>query len=343
MTNAVNSIFSVIQKALVWLVPMECLQDRRFWWLMLFPLTVLGFLAVILYGVYEGFWGDTRLTGIIVGGERNEVSLSNRLMVLLVTLILPMALFIRLLDREYSIPFVMRHRLKPYIITMLLLLGVLLAGRHGVGPVACLLAILAMMASFFVLVPYQSFVKRLRKYPIPAVIALIATISPAAYMIFAEIIWVRLYGATVFSLRMILQLFDIQAWAGFKDGIGVLMSNTFAMNIYPECSGIEGVFLLFYLFSLFLLIDWKLFAGKPLLEWYLIGIFYMLFVNVLRMSTIFLYGEYLLRHESERAVVEKTMAMFHSNVGFVFDTIAIALFLWCLYAWTSRKKAADQA
>jgi exosortase/archaeosortase family protein len=330
-------IIKSIQKALVWLVPVECFQDKRFWWLMLFPLTVLGFLAVILYGIYDGFWGDTRLTGIIVGGGgRNEVSISNRLMVLLVTIILPMALFIRLLDREHDKPFVMRHRLKPYVITIMLMLGVLLTGRHGIGPVACLLAILSMLTSFFVLVPYRAFVKRMRQYKLPALLAVIAALSPAMYMMFAELVWERLYGATVFSLRMILSLFDIQAWAGFKGGIGVLMSNTFAMNIYPECSGIEGVFLLLYLFSLFLLIDWKLFAGRSLLEWYIIGIFYMLAVNVLRMASIFLYGEYLLKHETKKEVVEKTMDMFHSNVGFVFDTIAIALFIWCLYTWIAH-------
>ncbi len=340
MTNMVNLLVSSAQKALVWLVPAECLQDKRFWWVMLFPLTMLGFLGIILYGVYDGFWGDTRLTGILVGGMgRNEVSTTNRLMVLLVTLLLPMGLLIRLLDREAGSFFIMKHRLKPYIITISLLLGTLLAGQHGVGPVACLLAMLAMLSSFFVLVPYRSFVKRLRQYPLPAMIAVIAALSPAAYMMFAEYLWERLYGVTVFSLRMIVLLFDIQAWAGFKEGIGVFMSNRFAMNIYAECSGIEGIFLLLYLFSLFLLIDWKLFAGKSLFEWYMVGIFYMLAVNILRMASIFLYGEYLIRSGRESEVVKTTMDMFHSNVGFVFDTIAIALFLWCVYAWTARNKA----
>ncbi len=50
----------------------------------------------------------------------------------------------------------------------------------------------------------------------------------------------------------------------------------FTVIIYPGCSGMEGVFIFCFLFSVILLLDWHLFSKWHVFEIYAWGMMYML-------------------------------------------------------------------
>jgi len=116
---------------------------------------------------------------------------------------------------------------------------------------------------------------------------------------------------------------------------GVVYSNiptvgakNFAGVIFKTCSGIEGLSLFLFLFTLVVLIDWKEINIKKVAILYPIGLISFFIVNIIRIFILLIVG---IEGNSEL-----TVRLFHSNTGWILFTVTFLIFLLITYKWMKK-------
>ncbi len=100
----------------------------------------------------------------------------------------------------------------------------------------------------------------------------------------------------------------------------------FFASIDASCSGLEGIFLFIFLFSLILLVDWEKYTPKKAALIYLAGIVYMLFLNILRITIFFMGAVWASDIWGQSSASEVFIWLFHANIGWVFYVVGIVIF-----------------
>lgn len=100
-------------------------------------------------------------------------------------------------------------------------------------------------------------------------------------------------------------------------------------DIWPQCSGFEGIALMVFALSLVIACDWQRFASWRLRYVYAAGVVVMLIVNVLRIVGIIAAAAW---SNNSQEVVD----WFHSQVGVLLYLGAIGGFVRWLY-WKSKR------
>lgn len=127
---------------------------------------------------------------------------------------------------------------------------------------------------------------------------------------------------------------------GGGDKFLTMQSETFAIKLFPACSGMEGVFLFMFLLSSVLLIDWQIFKKRSIIDLYLMGFIYMFMVNAMRISSLFLFGHYAWKPDASHAMQLSRgvpIHVFHTWVGWVVYLVAFFIFVSILYRYTVRR------
>ncbi|HMP01705.1 MAG TPA: hypothetical protein PKC45_04305 [Gemmatales bacterium] len=331
-----------IKECIYWLVPAECLRDRRFWLLLAVPLFLTSLLAIALYWPRLSSIPSLGLPAVL--SRWTPLPRIDNVLIVVCGMLLPLALLARVLDQQGGPPFRLAFSWRTYGISVALLIVVILLGCGGLRSACGILAALSIVSAFLVWVPVGEYARRIRRNPVPAMIALVAVLSPVVYLFFSALIWKYIDVSTAYMVRAVIALFGIDTTASFRHISIILRSQEFGIRIYTPCSGVEGIMLLFYVLSVFLLIDWRLFARTHhIVEWYLAGIFYMLAINVLRIAGIFLYGHALRQRTTQDEAATRTVELFHSNAGWMLYAVALTLFLWVLYRWAGAAAARRKA
>src|SRR5262249_26340809 len=106
------------------------------------------------------------------------------------------------------------------------------------------------------------------------------------------------------------------------------------LRLYPACSGLEGVFLFYFLLAAMMLIDWRLFSSRRVLAYFLIAFIYMFFLNAFRITALFMVGDCAWRPDASAFAVsfrDWPLMMFHDWVGWLVYLSAFLLFAAIVY------------
>lgn len=253
-----------------------------------------------------------------------------------------------LMDREK--PFDIKLRVKPCILMLVALEAMFIRPNSYITSffeLFTLTGVVVIITGVFCFIDFDDFIQRAQVMPRPVLIALTGGTSLIAYSFLRLYIWERVCNSTGLMVYYLLQLmrFDVSffttpfysihrhTWTGVAN-VG---TPEFALRIHESCSGMEGIFLFFFMLSLVLLADWKLFARLRCLNLYLIVVLYMFTVNVLRIVSVYLAAIWLQANVHTLAVQYQARAIFHSNVGLVVYLAAFSVFIVALYSYATKQ------
>jgi len=207
----------------------------------------------------------------------------------------------------------------------------------------------AIIAGFFVLVPFMEAMRRIWQQPRPAFVALFAATAAFNYYALLRSVWEIMCTGTANVVYGVMKLFGYNVGMRVEflrsEGVGRsvirISSPDFGVLVFPDCSGLEGIFLFGFLLSVMLLLDWELFKRKSILLLYAFGAVYMFFMNALRIFVFFSIGYWAYRPgawEWMQSLRGAPIMLFHSYIGWVFYLIAFGVFAWWMYRSAGRKQ-----
>lgn len=199
----------------------------------------------------------------------------------------------------------------------------------------------------FAVTPAIPFIRRACKEPLAVVVAGIAMAAPLIPFAWKLTLWEHMALPTANLVSLLLGMVGISTTTrlGTKanddgsvtDYHGYVSSNDFSVQIGSWCGGYEGIAMFLFLLGFFLLLDWHRFASIRNL-WALLPatIVYVLLVNVIRITALFIYAEIIIAEDGHGEATRATVDAFHSYAGLVLYTIAFWPFMACVYQWESR-------
>ena len=157
----------------------------------------------------------------------------------------------------------------------------------------------------------------------------------AAYPTLNLFLWRYLSSSTCKIVCCAINLFGYNNVSMIEDF--TLKSPIFKISIHSMCSGLEGISFFITSFSIFLIIlsDNSLKLNFILFS-YVIGIIYMYFLNIIRITAYFLFGLSLTSKYNSADAVKSILKLFHSNIGWILYLIGISLFI---IIWLYLRKA----
>lgn len=155
------------------------------------------------------------------------------------------------------------------------------------------------------------------------------------YYAYARLLWhYVIMPLDAFFLRMLLPNATQTIRATPPDMITEQLPH-FKLEVLLGCSAIEMTILFMYLLTFWILLTWKQIQHRPLVVIYGLALFVSIAVNILRISSIGWYGEYLV---TQGAAVEPIIKAFHEDAGWVLYGAAFVMFVNCLWITNRRAK-----
>ena len=145
---------------------------------------------------------------------------------------------------------------------------------------------------------------------------------------FLQKFWYSFSSITANTAHAILNLF-YPTQIKFSANVPTLILPNFRAAISAPCSGIEGLTLFVFLFTLLFLVDWKFINKKKAIFLYIIGMAGTILINILRITALFLIGQI---HSPQLAV-----GFFHSNAGWILFSAYFVIFEFITYDWLRKK------
>jgi exosortase/archaeosortase family protein len=137
----------------------------------------------------------------------------------------------------------------------------------------------------------------------------------------------QVLGRFVYTLARIF----VPGLAYLADSNPTLSGPYLDVTIVPECSGINGLELFDYLFSVVAFLDWnRLRKGRALFA-YGAGLFAMLFGNAIRITSFVGFGNH---------GFAESVSRFHISAGWIFFSIVFLVYLSMTYGWMLGKRDA---
>jgi exosortase/archaeosortase family protein len=196
----------------------------------------------------------------------------------------------------------------------------------------------SVVAGLFVAAPFAECLKRAIRHPRLAIIAVIAASAAANYYLLSEVMWKQMCNWTLNGIYTLLSIFhmNIHAYPGASNEARLILlrSPYFGINIWADCSGLEGIFLFNFMLSIVFLMDWEIFKRRSILLLYGFGIMYMFILNILRISLFFALGYWAYRPDAPEWVQHLQGApiyLFHSYIGWLIYLVAFASFAAQMY------------
>ena len=137
----------------------------------------------------------------------------------------------------------------------------------------------------------------------------------------------QMLGHFVFSLSRLL----VPGLGYIKTLTPTLSGPGLDVTIVRECSGIDGLELFEFLFSIVAVCDWNRLRKKHTLIAYFAGLLIMLLSNALRITSFVVLGN--------RGFAE-SVSRFHISAGWMFFSIVFLTYLSLTYGWMLERKSA---
>ncbi len=197
----------------------------------------------------------------------------------------------------------------------------------------------------FVWTPSRAVLALAVTYRRRAVIALYGGFSIYLYTLFNPTLWMlcfREVGALIFAL---LTLYGVDPYITYRiySGGVFIRTSQFHILIFNGCSGFEGVTLFLLMLSAMLLADWNLFKRYRLWILYLSGALYVMAMNILRITAVFLVGHHTFTPDASETTVairNQFVYQFHNFAGWAFYMAVFFVFALCLYRHARRRQSA---
>src|SRR2546421_149682 len=140
----------------------------------------------------------------------------------------------------------------------------------------------------------------------------------------------QLLGRFVHTLARIF----VPGLAYLADSNPTLSGPDLDVTIIPECSGINGLELFDYLFSVVVFLDWNRLRKRRALLAYGAGLFAMLLGNAIRNTSFVVLGNH---------GFAESVARFHISAGWIFFAVVFLVYLSMTYGWMlGRRDSAAQ-
>lgn len=161
------------------------------------------------------------------------------------------------------------------------------------------------------------------------------TLILVIYPFLNDLFWVYLCTSTCRIVHKVITLI------GYKDvlllGDYRIGNDLFKISIYSPCSGLEGISFYISAFSFFLIVsENRLLKPVFVVPGYILGIFSMIVLNVIRITSFFAFGVYISKTSGSFEGAKAAVNLFHSNIGWVLYTIGITAFI-SLWLFTAKK------
>jgi len=191
--------------------------------------------------------------------------------------------------------------------------------------------------SFFIFVRMKDLMRRALSNAKPSILAGITSSFGIIFHLLRELIWGKMVNVTAIVVHFLLKLAGVQTsiWSEVTGGMSIGLPG-FSINIASGCSGLEGIFLFFFLLSAIFLLDWRIFSKWNLLELYGIGFIYMFIVNSLRITAFFLFAMHM---HNKHPIAKDIVELFHSNIGLALYLITFTIFMTILYAIARNERS----
>lgn len=177
--------------------------------------------------------------------------------------------------------------------------------------------------------------------------AVAAALCSKLYYLSSTFFWERMCQAAAILVGYILDPFIPNLDVTSRIGAPIIVaSRHFGLEIYEPCSGLEGIFLFFFLLLAMFIVDWPLFKGR---KWWLLfpfGVVYIFLFNGLRIASIFVLGHWAWQPSASawQASFRTTpVEIFHSYAGWVYYLVAFAIFVKVFYSSVAREEARKHA
>lgn len=100
--------------------------------------------------------------------------------------------------------------------------------------------------------------------------------------------------------------------------------------ITAGCGGLEGLFVFSFLFVLFSTLTLPLLSARSWIVAYVFGLFFVFFLNIVRIGSIFAVAVTFDRFGLRKEGVKLLTAFFHTNAGWVIYAVGIGAYFWTL-------------
>lgn len=176
------------------------------------------------------------------------------------------------------------------------------------------------------------------------IIMLIAAAAPFLYAFLQDQIWDHMSKSSAFLVNEMVNLMGVDSDAWFEISQGtrptiVIASSYFNVQVYADCSGLEGIFFFYFLMSCMLLIDWKFFRHMSLFNLYLFGFIYMYCFNILRISLLYVLGT-MARTPGASSFMRQfegaAWDYMHQWTGVFLYLVAFGIFAMVMYFYNAR-------
>lgn len=185
---------------------------------------------------------------------------------------------------------------------------------------------LILFTSLFIFISFHELLQKIRAHQIRFLIGIIALCFLLFYPLILELFWVPLSTSTAILSAWVLNLFGLKVETLNLGGFFRMWSPYFSATMVMGCSGLEGIFFFIYSCLLLQMIDPLSFKRFPTLWIYLLGIFWMFFLNIVRLTTFFSIAAYLENHLRVEQGKEFYEWAVHTNIGWLLYFTGLIFF-----------------
>ncbi len=204
-----------------------------------------------------------------------------------------------------------------------------LLGKEWLSFIWADLGVLTLGSSLIIFLNLEALFYRVKKYVWEALFSLFAGSLFYLFHLSIHFLWPFLSTAVTFIVYTLLNLMGLGMTMGVDQY--TLSHPLFSAKVAAACSGLEGIFLFIFLFSLILIVDWGSYTLKKALLIYCLGILFMFFLNVLRVTIFFTAAIWATQQWGQGEASQLFVWFFHANVGWIFYLIGIAIFFSILF------------
>jgi exosortase/archaeosortase family protein len=202
-------------------------------------------------------------------------------------------------------------------------------GRQGLSILWYDLGLVTFTTSFLIFFNVSDFFKRIGRYPYEALFSVFSGSLFYLFHLSIHYLWRYLSRSVTLIVYGLLKLFGFDMTYA-SDGY-TLAHPLFSASVGPACSGLEGIFLFLFLFTLILFVDWERYSKKKALAIYLVGMLYMFMLNILRVTVFFIAAIWATQKWGSSQASHLFVWFFHANVGWIFYLIGIIIFFAVLF------------
>jgi exosortase/archaeosortase family protein len=203
-------------------------------------------------------------------------------------------------------------------------------------------SVLATLMGLFVFADARECLKRTIADPRAAFAAEFAGFSSAFYRMAIVLLWPRIKHATGWMIYHLLDITGMSVGAKTVSNGVMVVSPYFSIRVNTSCSGLEGIFLFYFLITGVLLLDWQLFKKWRLVELYMTGFIFMFVINALRIVSFFSVGYWANKPDAGpfmSSLKDAPLQLFHTYVGWVYYFMGFIIFAGCCYRMAAREKS----